>query len=145
MHIKSPLKKEKVKQNKRQSPSDKRTKRTPGNSSGGNGSNYGRRLKDEQEKQDTFSWPSLKPWKIIVGALILGLLGMAYLKHVFATQELLREVQQLEREYQQVKRMHDTYRLRYDRLIGPTQIYENAKNAGFINGGPAEKVIEVEK
>lgn len=144
MHIKSPLKKQKVKQNKRRSPSDKKTKRSPGSSSG-NGSSYGRRIDSDDENKGTFSWPSLKPWKVIVGALILGLLGMAYLKHVFATQELLREVQQLEREYKQVKRMHDTYRLRYDRLIGPTQIYENAKNAGFINGGPAEKVIEVEK
>lgn len=145
MHIKSPLRKEKVKQNKRKTPSDKKTKRTPGNSPGGRGSNYGRRIKSDEEKQDGLSWPSLQPWKLIVGALILGLLGVAYLKHVFATQELLREVQQLEREYKQVKRMHDTYRLKYDRMIGPTQIYENAKNAGFINGGPAEKVIEVEK
>lgn len=146
MLIKSPMKKDKVKQNKRQGPSGKKKKRSATDSFGSNGSNnYGKRIKKEEEKGSGFSLPKVAPWKVIVGALILGALGMLYLNHVFATQELLQEVQQLEREYNQVKRMHDDYRLTYDRMIGPAEIYEKAKEAGFINGGPAEKVIEVEK
>lgn len=144
MLIKSPMKKDKVKENKRGNSSRKRRRPVNG-SSGSNGTNYGRRIKSEDEKGSSFSLPRIKPWKVIVGALVLGALGVVYLNHVFATQELLREVQQLEREYNQVKRMHDNYRLAYDRMIGPAEIYENAKKAGFINGGPAEKVIEVEK
>jgi len=54
-------------------------------------------------------------------------------------------VQQLERQYNQTKRMHDDYRLTYERMIGPAEIYDKAKSRGFINGGPAEKIIEVEE
>ncbi|WP_170245687.1 hypothetical protein [Fodinibius salinus] len=110
--------------------------------------NYGKRKQKKQKKKkpsNGLSLPTFKPWKVIVGTLVLGMLGMLYLNHVFATQQLLQEVQQLEREYNQVKRMHDNYRLTYDRMIGPSEIYDNAKQAGFINGGPAEKIITVEK
>ncbi len=137
------MKKEKVKQNKRQS-AKKKEKRILKKSLGTNGGNHGRR-KTSDKKNKTFSLFKIKPWKVIVGAVALGMLGILYLNHVFATQELLQEVNQLEREYNQVKRMHDSYKLTYDRMIGPAEIYENAKEAGFINGGPAEKVIEVEK
>jgi hypothetical protein len=143
MHIQSPLKKEKVKENKRdKSAGRKKTKENTHYRS--NGGNYGRRI-NKEEKSKGFSLPSLKPWKVILGAVALGILGILYLNHVFATQELLREVNQLEREYNQVKRMHNDYKLTYDRLIGPANIYEHAKEQGFINGGPAEKIIEVEK
>lgn len=144
MHIKSPLKKEKVKKNKRnKSAGNKKTVRrnTVFRSNGGS---YGKRIKTKEENANGFSLPVLKPWKVILGAVVMGLLGVVYLNHVFATQKLLEEVNQLEAEYNQVKRMHDDYRLRYDRMIGPAEIYERAKNRGFINGGPAEKVIEVQ-
>lgn len=146
MHIKSPLKKEKVKKNKRNKSAGKKQSRRIDTGSTTNGGNYGRRI-NQKDDGDTkgFSFPRLKPWKVILGALVMGLLGVMYLNHVFATQELLREVNQLEREYNQVERMHDDYRLQYDRMIGPAEIYEQAKNRGFINGGPAEKVIEVER
>lgn len=86
---------------------------------------------------------SVQPWKIILGILVLGLVGVFYLKHVFATQELLYQVEQLEQEYQQTKRTYDYYKLTYDRMIGPKEMYDKAKEAGFIDSGPAEKVIEV--
>ena len=145
MLIKSPMKKEKVKQNKRKAPSGKKKERSGRTAFKSGDNSYGRRIQSDKEKKKGLSLPSLKPWKVIVGALVMGALGVLYLNHVFATQELLQEVQQLEREYNQVKRMHDDYRLTYDRMIGPAEIYENAKDAGFINGGPAEKVIEVEQ
>ncbi|NGP89415.1 hypothetical protein [Fodinibius halophilus] len=144
MLIKSPLKKEKVKQNKRRSSSKDKKRSTIKGAARSKGNHYGRR-KQPGNQDSGFSFPKLKPWKVIVGALAIGALGILYLNHVFATQQLLQEVQQLEREYNQVKRMHEDYRLTYDRMIGPADIYENAKDAGFINGGPAEKVIEVEK
>lgn len=109
-----------------------------------NESSYGRRINGKAKKKPV-SPPGLKPWKVILGAFVIGALGVLYIHHVFATQELLREVQQLEREYNQARRMNADYRLTYDRMIGPAEIYEKAKELGFINGGPAEKVIEVEK
>lgn len=143
MLIKSPLKKEKVKENKRNKSGEKKKTKRRNTSFRSNGGNYGKRIKKDDEKK-RFSLPTVKPWKVILGAVVIGLLGVVYLNHVFATQELLQEVNQLEREYNQVKRMHSDYRLTYDRMIGPAEIYEKAQNRGFINGGPAEKVIEVQ-
>lgn len=145
MHIKSPLKKEKVKENKRNKSAGRKQNGHHSNYRT-NGGNYGKRVdKKKDEGKRGISFPSLKPWKVIVGALVLGALGVLYLNHVFATQELLQEVNKLEREYNQVKRMHRDYKLTYERMIGPANIYEQAKELGFINGGPAEKVIEVKK
>lgn len=141
MLIKSPMKKKKVRPNKRK-------KGSKGNNKASKSKKkvYGKRVKDNGKKS-RFSLPkvSLTPWKVILGAIVLGMLGMLYLNHVFATQELLREVQQLEREYNQAKRLHGSYQLTYDQMIGPAEIYDKAKDNGFINGGPAEKVIEVKK
>lgn len=141
MLIKSPMKKKKVRPNKR-----KKSSRDNKKSSESKKKVYGKRVKNNDTKS-RFSFPkvTLKPWKVILGAVVLGILGMLYLNHVFATQQLLREVQQLEREYNQAKRLHSSYQLTYDRMIGPAEIYDKAKENGFINGGPAEKVIEVEK
>lgn len=145
MLIKSPMKKDKVKKNKR-NPSNGQQKKTRRNTDfRSNGGNYGKRIKSKENNSSKFSLLKVKPWKVIVGTIAMGLLGILYLNHVFATQKLLQEVNQLEREYNQVKRMHDDYRLTYDRMIGPAEIYEKAKSRGFINGGPAEKVIEVQK
>src|SRR5699024_10847719 len=145
MLIKSPLKKNNVPANK------KRKKKAPGKRRNGRSASnsriYGRRVGNGKgkKKRKRIPFPTVKPWKVIAGAIVLGLLGMLYLKYVFATQELLREVQQAEREYNQVKRLHSNYRLTYDQMTGPAEIYEKAKDLGFINGGPAEKVIEVKK
>ena len=105
---------------------------------------YGRRKKNGSGRKG-LSLPKVEPWKIIVGAVGLGILGVLYLNHVFATQKLLGEVQQLQREYNQARRAHADYRLTYDRLVGPSEIYKKAKEHGFINGGPADKVIEVKR
>ncbi|HEX6982879.1 MAG TPA: hypothetical protein VF181_08965 [Balneolaceae bacterium] len=105
---------------------------------------YGQKLADEKKK-NRISLPKIKPWKVIVGAIVLGVFGVLYLSHVFATQQLLREVQRLEREYNQVRRLNNSYQLKYDRMTGPAQIYEKAKDMGFINGGPAERIIEVKE
>ncbi|MGM0545815.1 MAG: hypothetical protein ACQEST_03770 [Bacteroidota bacterium] len=136
------MKKDKVKQNRRKEnkKSSKRSNRTLINKSNGHKKNNSKR-----KSKKRLRFPELKPWKIIVGAIVVGVLGIVYLNHVFATQELLREVNQLEAEYNRVQRMHTDHKLIYDQMIGPAEIYENAKDAGFINGGPAEKVIEVEK
>ena len=90
-------------------------------------------------------FPKLKPGRVILYTLILGALGFAYLTHVFATQKLLEEVQQLEKEYNKARQQHDELQLRYDRMIGPAEIYKKAKEQGFVNGGPADKVINIEE
>ena len=91
------------------------------------------------------SLPTVKPGKVILGILILGMCGFFYLSHVFATQALLMEVQQLEAEYNKARSIHDDYKLEYDMLIGPSEIYSKAKELGFIDSGPADKVIRVKE
>lgn len=140
MIVTSPNKKKTPKQNRRKVPNRKSNLRQNGSGATGN---FGKRISD-QKKKKRLSFPNLKPWKIILGAFTIGILGTLYLNHVFATQELLREVEQLERQYNQAERVHNDYRLDYDRMIGPAEIYQKAQSAGMINGGPAEKVIEVE-
>lgn len=140
MIVTSPNKKKAPKENLRKVPNGKRRKSYNGSGTTGN---YGKRISNKNKKKK-IGLPKLKPWKLILGAFAIGILGVLYLNHVFATQELLREVQQLEREYNQAERMHNDYRLDYDRMIGPAEIYQKAQSAGMINGGPAEKIIEVE-
>lgn len=141
MLIKSPMK-EKVASNSRRKRYGSGNRKSYARSNSINGS---KRNKRSRKKKDQISFPTIKPWKIILSAIILGIMGALYLNHVFATEQLLREVQQLEQEYNQAKRVHNDYKLTYEQMIGPAKIYEVAKEQGFINGGPAEKVIEVEK
>jgi hypothetical protein len=51
------------------------------------------------------------------------------------------EVQQLEREFNQAQRIYEEQRLSYDRLVGPKEIYQKARQQGFINAGPADQII----
>lgn len=87
----------------------------------------------------------IKPWKVILATIAIGAFGFLYLTHVFATQKMLEEVQRLESEYNKVRTQHDALKLQYDRMVGPAEIYQKAEKAGFVNGGPADKIIEVKK
>ena len=85
---------------------------------------------------------AFKPAKIIAFTLVAAIFGFIYLTHVFATQELLGQVQQLQREYEQTQQVHDELKLRHDRMTGPANIYRKARELGFINAGPADQILE---
>lgn len=139
MLVKTPSKPKRLKPNRKVKPKEKPAERA---SKKTNGSAKNHRTKASAAKKE-FLFFNIQPWKIIFGVIVAGILGIFYLRHVFATQELLSEVEQLEQQYEQIKRKHDYYKLSYDRMIGPKEIYDKARAAGFIDGGPAEKVIEV--
>lgn len=145
MLIKSPSKKKNVRPNLRKVQKGKRTGKSSFPKGGSSGVNYGHKAGQKDKKRSKLSVAKIKPWKIILAAFVIGALGMLYLHHVFATQELLREVQQMEQQYNQARRLNSDYRLMYDRMTGPAEIYEKAKELGFVNGGPAEQIIEVEE
>lgn len=138
MMVQSPLKRQVVQPNLRKvpkpdiTPSSASSKRLKNKSKNGSGS-------------PKSAIPKIKPGLVILISLIVGVLGFAYLTHVFATQKLLQEVQALENEYNKARQTHDELKLQYDRLIGPAEIYDKAQEAGFINGGPADYTITVEK
>jgi cell division protein FtsL len=99
--------------------------------------------KSQKSDDKGLVFSKVEPWKVILGTVCLGILGIFYLSHVFATQRILRDVQRLEQEYEQARQLHDDYQLMYDRLVGPTNIYRKAKELGLINGGTAEQIIHV--
>lgn len=153
MIIKSPLQERNIKPNRRKSEESSRKYSSAKFHTNGNGHSsanvYGVRNKKKGKsgngQKSKMSIPKIAPWKVIMTSILIGVFGLLYLTHVFQTQQLLKEVNKLEHQYNKAKRKHAEYRLIYDRMIGPSEIYGKAKKRGFINGGPAEKVITIDK
>jgi len=141
MFIHTPINKKQTDSNLRRVDAPSSNKRYGKRSSGKSNKSFTR----SGQKKDSKKWSNIKPWKVILGTIVLGLLGILYLTHVFTTQQILREVEQLERQHQKAKRIYLDRKLIYDRLTGPTFIYPKAKSMGFVNGGPADKIIETER
>lgn len=136
MIVQSPLKKHDIRPNLRKVP-------LPENKSSSSNGNF-RKAKGPKASQK-IGIPKVKPWKVIVGSVIIGILGLLYLTHVFATQRLLEEVQTMEAEYNRARVQYDELKLRYDRMVGPAEIYRKAEEQGFVNGGPADQVIIIKE
>jgi len=137
MMVQSPLKKHNIRPNLR------KIEKPAGN--GKMGSTPKGKQSGYKKVKNKVSIPKIKPWKIILGSIIIGILGFTYLTHVFATQKLLEEVQFMEAEYNRSRAQFDELKLRYDRMVGPADIYDKAEAQGFINGGPADKVIIIKE
>lgn len=147
MYIQTPLKEKKsVKPNRRGISGGKPARRKKpsalGRSNGINGSGrpHGTRKKRPREKA---SLPAFTPWKVIFTTLVIGICGILYIGHVFSTQQALQEVRQLENEFNKAKRQYDAKRLEFDRLVGPKEIYQKAREQGYINAGPADQIIHI--
>lgn len=148
-YIKSPNKRKKQKPNRRKvisggQPAERKRKsifKSPGG--GGSSQSHGTRKSASASREKT-SLPSFTPWKIILGCFLIGMCGLVYINHVFSTQETLREVQQLENTFNKTQRIYNEQRLEYDRMIGPKEIYQQARRQGFINAGPADQIITVD-
>lgn len=135
MMVQSPLKKHDIRPNLRKVDLPKN----------GESSKNGRKHTPKPSGNGKISLPKIKPWKVIVGSVVIGILGLAYLTHVFSTQQLLEEVQVLEAEYNKTRAQYDELKLRYERMIGPADIYRKAEAQGFVNGGPVVEVIIIKE
>jgi hypothetical protein len=133
MMVQSPLKKHDIRPNLRKVPLPDQK------------SSSGKQAKHTAKSAAKVGLPKIKPWKVILGSVIIGIFGLLYLTHVFSTQRLLEEVQTLEAEYNRARAQYDELKLRYDRMVGPAEIYRKAEEQGFINGGPADKVIIIKE
>lgn len=131
--VQSPLKKHDIRPNLRKVPLPDQK------------SSSGKQAKHTAKSATKVGLPKIKPWKIIFSSIIIGIFGLFYLTHVFSTQRLLEEVQTLEAEYNRSRAQYDELKLRYDRMIGPAEIYRKAEGQGFINSGPADKVIIIKE
>jgi len=141
-YVKSPLKETKSKPNRRVlsggEPAKRKRKRVLGPTNGRTTS-YGQRKSTASAKKKPKV--SFTPWKVILFSVLGAVCGLLYISHVLSTQQTLMEVQQLEREFNQAQRIYEEQRLSYDRLVGPKEIYQKARQQGFINAGPADQII----
>ncbi|MDI6401403.1 hypothetical protein QLX67_05305 [Balneolaceae bacterium ANBcel3] len=97
--------------------------------------------RSETKQNNHKKTPLWSPWKLMLFALVFGLMGMLYLTHVFQTQEQLREVQLLRMEHERAMRIHTNARREYDRMMGPSEVYRRAESLGMIHGGATDPVI----
>jgi len=148
-YMKSPLKEKKSKVNRRVLSGGEPAKRKNGSifqsvvfSVKGNGKTYGKRREADSVVKKNL--PSISPGKVILASIVIAACGLLYINHVFSTQNALLEVQQLEREFNQAQRIYEEQRLSYDRMVGPKEIYQKARERGFINAGPADQIIVTE-
>ncbi len=84
-----------------------------------------------------------KAWKLIGIIILVGIAGLAYVNHVFKTQDILTEVNQLEQEFEKVRRVHADRKFQFERMTGPSDVYRRATTQGFVHGGAAEGVVVV--
>jgi len=141
MYMKTPLKQQKTKQNRRVisggKPAERKKKLSDIFVSDGSATNHGRPFAKKQKSK----LPAFTPWKVILASVVIGICGLIYIGHVFSTQQALIEVQQLENEFNKTQRLYNEKRLEYDRMVGPKQIYQQAREQGFVNAGPADQII----
>jgi hypothetical protein len=149
MIVTSPRPKPKVKPNKRvlsggkPAQNKKKTIFPDGTITGGSSPTHGRRIHQNTPKKKR-TLPAFTPWKVILASFLIGVCGILYIGHVFSTQQTLREVQQLEAEYNKAMRLYNEQRLAFDRLVGPKEIYQKAREQGFVNAGPADQIIHLQ-
>lgn len=100
--------------------------------------------KKVSKEAKAFQMPKMTPWKLILGSVLLGLAGVAYINHVFSTQKSLAEFNTLQRQYEQVRRDYADRKFTYDRMVGPSDIYSKARGLGFVNSGATDPVIVID-
>ena len=66
--------------------------------------------------------------------LVAAALFTAYVWHVYATREALREVQRLRREHLQLVLQYNRLRGEFDRATSPAVIYRRARALGLAEG-----------
>lgn len=145
MYMKTPLKQQKTKQNRRVisggKPAERKKKLSDIFITDGAASSHGRPFAKKQKSK----LPAFTPWKVILASVVIGICGLIYIGHVFSTQQALMEVQQLENEFNKTQRLYNEKRLEYDRMVGPKEIYQQAKERGFVNAGPADQIIYLKR
>ncbi|MCC5926630.1 MAG: hypothetical protein JJU41_08725 [Bacteroidetes bacterium] len=101
--------------------------------------NFAKKKQDESEKK---GFPGgVSPFKMIAITILIGVLGYIYIAHIFYTQQLLREVNQLRISFENTRVDHTDVQLTYERMTGPSEVYNRAKAIGLVDGGPADRII----
>lgn len=81
-------------------------------------------------------------------ALLITALAVAftaYVGHVHATQDLLAHLQQLRRENLQLHLKYNRLKGDFDRMVGPSVIYERARRLGLVEDARQGPTIEIER
>lgn len=81
-------------------------------------------------------------------ALLITALAVAftvYVGHVHATQDLLADVQYLRPENLQLHLKYNRLKGDFDRMVGPSVIYERARRLGLVEDARYGPTIEIER
>jgi hypothetical protein len=81
---------------------------------------------------------------MILWSLGIGLLGFLYMGYQYGTQQTLMEVRGLEKSYRQSLLEVQDLQMQLDRMTGPKEIYQKAREQGFVNAGTDHRVLRVE-
>ena len=81
---------------------------------------------------------------MILWSLGVGLLGFLYIGYQYGTQRTLMEVRGLEKSYRQSLLEVQDLQMQLDRMTGPKEIYQKAREQGFVNAGTDHRVLRVE-
>lgn len=100
------------------------------------------RKRRKREAQATFMG-SLSTVKFVLGVLAVAIVFTLYVGHVYATQELVQEVERLSRERLELELEYNRVRGQFDRVTGHDDIWERARALGLREAVPTGERLEV--
>lgn len=86
---------------------------------------------------------SLSTVRFVLGVLAVAIVFTMYVGHVYATQELVQEVERLSRERLELDLEYNRVRGQFDRVTGHDDIWERARALGLREAVPAGELLEV--
>lgn len=100
------------------------------------------RKRRKREAQPTFIG-SLSTVKFVLGVLAVAIVFTLYVGHVYATQELVQQVERLSRERLELDLEYNRVRGQFDRVTGHDDIWERARALGLREAVPTGERLEV--
>lgn len=86
---------------------------------------------------------SLSTIRFVLGVLAVAIVFTLYVGHVYATQELVQDVERLSRQRLELDLEYNRVRGQYDRVTGHDDIWERARDLGLREAVPTGERLEV--
>jgi cell division protein FtsL len=100
------------------------------------------RKRRKRNAQTTFMG-SLSTVRFVLGVLAVAIVFTLYVGHVYATQELVQEVERLSRQRLELDLEYNRVRGQFDRMTGHDDIWQRARDLGLREAVPTGERLEV--
>ena len=100
------------------------------------------RKRRKRNAQTTFIG-SLSTVRFVLGVLAVAIVFTLYVGHIYATQELVQEVERLSRQRLELDLEYNRVRGQFDRVTGHDDIWERARDLGLREAVPTGERLEV--